>query len=87
MVDSDIVEMRDDLLMHLENNMDASRFVLDVSDIEAVGPLGVNLLIGLFKELTANLKTFEVIEASENFMKAANFFKFTKLFNVKEAGE
>ena len=83
LVASRIEELRDDMIQELENNPDATGVILDVQGIDIVDSLGVNLIIGLYRQVTAESKTFEIIGAGDKFMKVANFFRFPTLFTVK----
>ena len=74
-------EMRTFFLDTLQTNSEAE-VVLDVDGVNVVDSLGVNLIIGLYKELNKSARTFRIINASGKFMKVANFFKFNSLFNI-----
>jgi anti-anti-sigma factor len=75
-------EMRTFFLDTLQINPEAE-VVLDVENVNVIDSLGVNLIIGLYKELSEYSRTFRIINASEQFMKVANFFKFNSIFNIE----
>ncbi|MDM8525008.1 STAS domain-containing protein [Desulfococcaceae bacterium HSG8] len=79
-----IEELRDYFAEQLNAHPDVSRILLDVSGIGSVDSLGVNLIVGLYRQVTSESKTIEIIGAGENFMKVAGFFRLTSLFPVKE---
>jgi urease beta subunit len=47
-----------------------------------VDSLGVNLIIGIYRQAVAEAKTFEIINAGDRFIKVARFFRFYSLFSV-----
>lgn len=77
-----IEELRDYFAEQLKNHSDASQVLLDVNGVELVDSLGVNLIVGLYRQVTNDSKKIEIIGAGENFMKVANFFRLTSLFSV-----
>ncbi|MEA2085192.1 MAG: STAS domain-containing protein [Thermodesulfobacteriota bacterium] len=87
LVASGIEKMRNSILAHLKEYPDASNIVLDADGIKVVDSLGVNLIIGLYRQADAESKKFEIINANEKFMKVANFFRFPSLFTVKMGEE
>ncbi|MCK5544704.1 MAG: STAS domain-containing protein [Desulfobulbaceae bacterium] len=87
LVASGIEKLRDSILAHFKENPDVSKVILDAAEIEVVDSLGVNLMIGLYRQADAESKEFEVINAGEKFMKVAKFFRFLSLFKVKTVEE
>ena len=85
LVASSIEDIRDYCLAQLEENPDVSKVVLDVGGIEFVDSLGVNFIVGLYRQATSNNKAVEIIRAGKSFMKVANFFRFPSLFPVNGA--
>jgi anti-anti-sigma factor len=83
LVASSIEKMRDSLLDELKKYPDVKNVVLDATGIMVVDSLGVNLIIGLYRQTKAESKSFEIIGAGEKFMKVATFFRFPSLFNIK----
>lgn len=77
-----IEELRDYFVKQLKENSDVSHVLLDVSGVDFIDSLGVNLIVGLYRQITSAEKTVEIIGAGKNFMKVANFFRLTSLFSV-----
>ncbi|QTA88416.1 STAS domain-containing protein [Desulfonema magnum] len=78
-----IEELRDYFAEQLKEHSDVSHVLLDVNGVDFVDSLGVNLIVGLYRQVTAASQTIEIIGAGENFMKVAAFFRLTSLFPVK----
>lgn len=74
-------EMRNFFLNALETDNEPN-VVLDVKGVKVVDSLGVNLIIGLYKELNKSSRTFKIVNACDKFMKVAHFFKFNSLFDI-----
>jgi anti-anti-sigma factor len=87
LVASNVEAQRNDMAEKIHKNSGVSRVVLDVHGVDIVDSLGVNLIIGLYREVSSGSKTFEIIGGSEKFMKVANFFRFPSLFTVRSAEE
>ena len=88
--DTDLVadrfdELRSFFLDALKQHNKERIVVLDANGIDFIDSLGVNLIIGLFKELDNTSRSFKIINANEKFMKVANFFKFPAIFPVESA--
>lgn len=83
LVASRIEELRDSCRKQFEKYPDAAHIVIDVSGVEFVDSLGVNLIVGLYRQASSESKTIEINGAGKNFMKIANFFRFPSLFPVK----
>lgn len=83
LVASRIEELRDFFSKQLEDNPDVSIVYLDVRGIEIVDSLGVNLIVGLYRQVSNASKSIEIYGAGKNFMKVANFFRLPSLFPVK----
>ncbi len=86
LVASHIEELRDYFSEQIRSHTDISRILLDVSGVEVVDSLGVNLVVGLYRQAEAEDRSIEIIGANKNFMKVANFFRLPALFPVKAAG-
>ena len=82
LVASQIEVLRDAVLTQMKKYPDVTGVVLDATGIEIVDSLGVNLIIGIYRQAVADTKTFEVINAGSRFIKVAQFFRFFSLFNV-----
>lgn len=85
LIASRIEELRDYFAQQLDEHPDVSHFVLDVDGIDFVDSLGVNLIVGLYRQVTDQSKTIEIIGAGKNFMKVASFFRLTSIISVKGA--
>ena len=83
LIASRIEELRDYFAEQLKKYSDVSHVLLDVNGIEVVDSLGVNLIVGLYRQVTGESKTIEIVGAGKNFMKVADFFRLTSLFPVK----
>ena len=86
LIASRIEELRDYFAEQLEQHPDVSSVLLDVSGTAFVDSLGVNLIVGLYRQVTSADKTIEIIGAGESFMKVADFFRLTSLFSVRSEG-
>ncbi len=84
LVASRIEELRDYFSNRLNAHPHVSHVILDVHGIDFVDSLGVNLIVGLYREVTNESKTIEIMGAGKNFMKVASFFRFPSLFSVTE---
>jgi anti-anti-sigma factor len=85
LIASNIEGLRDYFIEQLKQYSDYTHIQLDVSGIEVVDSLGVNLIVGLYRESVNRSATIEIIGAGENFMKVANFFRLPSLFSIKKA--
>jgi len=84
LVASQMEEIRDYFMKELRENVDVDKVTLDAKGIEIVDSLGVNLIIGLYRHVSTESKKFNVINAGEKFMKVANFFRFSTLFDIEK---
>ncbi len=82
LVASQIEKLRDSFLEKLKANPNVSKVVFKADHIEIVDSLGVNLIIGIYRQVTAESKIFEITGAGKNFLKVANFFQFPALFTI-----
>lgn len=82
LVASRIEELRDYFAEQLGEHPDVSHVLLDVHGIDFVDSLGVNLIVGLYRQVTSASKSIEIIGAGKSFMKVAGFFRLTSLFSV-----
>jgi ABC-type transporter Mla MlaB component len=78
-----VEDMRNFFIAQLKANPDEHTVTLDASGIGVVDSPGVNLIIGLYKHVSAESKTFTLINADETFMKVAHFFGFPAMFKVE----
>jgi anti-anti-sigma factor len=80
-----IEELKDYFIAQLKEHSDFTHIQLDAGGIEVVDSLGVNLIVGLYREAMSRSATIEIIGAGENFIKVANFFRLPSLFPIKKA--
>ncbi len=84
LIASRIEELRDYFGERLKANGDFTLVSMDVSGVDFVDSLGINLIVGLFRQMSAESKKMEIIGAGESFMKVANFFRLPSIFPVRE---
>jgi anti-anti-sigma factor len=82
LIASRIEELRNSVLAQMKMHPEAEAIVLDATGIEIVDSLGVNLIIGIYRQAVADAKSFEVINAGSRFIKVAQFFRFFSLFSI-----
>jgi anti-anti-sigma factor len=82
LVASRIDALRGDFDRTLRDHPEASAIVLDVAGVRIVDSLGVNLIVGLFRQTAAERRSMEVVGAGAEFMKVANFFRLPSLFPI-----
>lgn len=81
LISDGISYLRESFLGAIRDNSERT-VVLDVNGVDVVDSMGVNLIIGLYRELDATSRTLQIINAGEKFMKVADFFKFSSLFTI-----
>ena len=79
---SRIEGLRDSFSRKLKENPSVSRVVLKADHIDEMDSLGVNLIIGIYRQVISESKSFEITGAGEKFLKVANFFRFPELFEI-----
>lgn len=82
LIASQVEALRDDVLASLKQEAELDQIVLDATGIDVIDSLGVNLIIGIFRESESRSISFEVINASEKFKRVSDFFQFENFFNV-----
>lgn len=82
LVASQVELLRDTILKKLKNETSLKQIVLNVKGIEIIDSLGVNLIVGTFKQGEALSAEFKIINAGEKFIKISDFFQFTEFFTV-----
>lgn len=83
LVASQIEKLRDFFLQKLKAYPNVSKVVFKADNIENVDSLGVNLIIGIYRQVKSESKIFEITGAGEKFLKVAKFFQFPSLFSIK----
>ena len=85
LVASQIEVLRDAVLTQMKQEPDVTGVVRDATGIEIVDSLGVNLIIGIYRQAVADTKTFEVINAGSRFIKVAQMGKYrSELFEMNQ---
>ncbi len=87
LVASRIEELRDFFSERMEARPEIDQIVLDVHGIDIVDSLGVNLIVGLYRQAAAEGKDIEIIGAGEKFMKVASFFRLTTILSISREEE
>lgn len=82
-----IESLRNEFLEALNTHPDASTVVLQANRVETVDSLGVNLIIGIFRQVTGESKSFQITGAGPVLLKLAAFFQLTKLFTISGRGQ
>jgi anti-anti-sigma factor len=82
LIASHIEVHREAVLAEMKKYPGVTGIVVDAAGIEIVDSLGVNLIIGMYRQSAAESKTFEIINAGEKFVKVARFFRFYSLFSI-----
>jgi anti-anti-sigma factor len=85
LIASNIEGLRDYFLTQLRQHSEFEHVRLDAQGINSVDSLGVNLIVGLYREVMSKSATIEITGAGESFMKVANFFRLPSLFPIKSA--
>lgn len=82
LVASKVVELRDAILTRLKKEDDIKHVKFNAQGISVVDSLGVNLIIGTYRECESRSLSFEVINANDQFAKVSDFFHFKNFFKV-----
>ncbi|MBF0233523.1 MAG: hypothetical protein HQK65_10865 [Desulfamplus sp.] len=82
LVASHIERLRDYCLEALTHHTKVSTVILQADNIETVDSLGVNLIIGIYRQVSSESKIFKITGAGERFLKVAAFFQFSALFSI-----
>ena len=77
-----IEKLREEFVNGLNKNPAAVTVVLNASHVETVDSLGVNLLIGIFRQVSSESRIFKIEQAGEAFLKLAGFFQLPKIFTI-----
>lgn len=57
--------------------------IIDLTHVEAIDSLGINMLVGLYKECQKHQKTFKVVGASQALKRLFEIFKLTSYFGIE----
>mgnify|MGYP006277608363 CR=1 FL=1 len=77
-----IENLRNEFMDGLNSNPDASTVIMQADYIDKVDSLGINLIIGVYRQVSSESKTFKITGAGETFLKLAGFFQLTKIFTI-----
>ncbi|MCK9329151.1 MAG: STAS domain-containing protein [Candidatus Cloacimonetes bacterium] len=61
---------------------DLDTVILNLSNVNEIDSMGVNLVVGLYKQTQAKKMTFKVSNASRSIINLFNLFKLTSYFEV-----
>jgi len=64
----------------MKNNPDTAIIPIDATGIDTVNSPGINLVIGLKKEVSSKSKISKIITVGKNFLQIALFLGFQSLF-------
>jgi len=76
-------ELRSYFLERMRENREDRKIVLDMRGVNIVDSLGMNLIIGLYREAVSAAGELKIINAGEKFMKIANFFRLPSIIPVE----
>lgn len=82
LVASHIVRLRDYFLDALTDHPKVSTVILQADNIKTVDSLGVNLIIGIYRQVSSESKIFKITGAGDRLLKVAEFFHFSALFSI-----
>ena len=79
---SNVETLRNKMISYLKSSKE-QQVVMDAAGIENIDSLGVNLIIGLYKQVHSTERQFKIINAGDRFLKVAHFFRFPSIFTVQ----
>jgi anti-sigma B factor antagonist len=80
---SAITEMRGLLNVTLDNQQDWNYLILDMTKVEKIDSLGINLIVWLFKMTQASDKDFKIIGCNEKIMRVFRLFRLQEQFTIE----
>lgn len=80
---SNVIEIRNLLLVELDSNTDWEELVFDCEFVETIDSIGVNLIVGLFKKTLEDQKKFRITQCNEPLMKVLKLFRLNEQFSVE----
>ncbi|MGK0290997.1 MAG: anti-anti-sigma factor [bacterium] len=86
-VASNVPEMRDTLIDHLDSDDSWDKLIFDCSQVDTLDSIGINLIVGLLKKTKATGKAFEVHGCNETIIKVFKLFRLTEQFVVEGRSE
>ena len=66
----------------LKNNSEQTEIVLNMQNVKEIDSLGINLVVGLYKQVTSEQKKFKVKNVSKPIKNLFNLFKLSTYFEV-----
>jgi len=66
----------------LEEHSTISALTLNLENVQEIDSLGINLVVGLYKELSNRNKKFSIINASQAIKNLFNLFKLDSYFEI-----
>ncbi|MDD3049699.1 MAG: STAS domain-containing protein [Candidatus Cloacimonetes bacterium] len=66
----------------LSEHSDLKNIVLNLENVVEIDSLGINLVVGLYKQVTAEKRQFSVINTSKPIKNLFNLFKLSSYFDV-----
>ncbi|PID28914.1 MAG: hypothetical protein CSB55_02280 [Candidatus Cloacimonadota bacterium] len=66
----------------LNENKEIENVLLNLESVSEIDSLGINLIVGLYKQVSGEGKTFSVINASKPIKNLFNLFKLSSYFEV-----
>lgn len=66
----------------MSKNTDAEEVVLNLKNVTEIDSMGINLVVGLYKQVNALGKKFSVTNVSRPILNLFNLFKLTSYFDV-----
>ncbi|MDH5559914.1 MAG: STAS domain-containing protein [Deltaproteobacteria bacterium] len=80
---SNVLEMRNQLIVQLEGDTSWEELVLDCEKVETIDSIGVNLIVGLYKKTHSEKKAFKLINCNESLEKILKLFRLDAQFNME----
>lgn len=81
-VASKVGELRDAIARKINEEKACEKVVLNAVNISVVDSLGVNLIIGIYKECASQNKHFEIANTTDSLKQISDFFRFEDYFPV-----
>ncbi|MCB5251248.1 MAG: STAS domain-containing protein [Candidatus Cloacimonadales bacterium] len=66
----------------LSKNPDINSIVLNLENVTEIDSMGINLVVGLYKQVHSENRKFSVINTSRAILNLFNLFKLTSYFEV-----
>ncbi len=66
----------------MNKNTEANEIILNLKNVTEIDSMGINLVVGLYKQVNAAGKKFSVSNVSRPILNLFNLFKLTSYFDV-----